>query len=486
MSFPGFSFHVATLARSEGIAVLSGITWTVQPGEAWAVVGSTASGKTTLLEAVQGKHRVVAGTHALPMGTTRLVAFQEESRTFSYAGHYYQQRYEFADSDEPLSVEQFLLARTPATVVDARAAAASLGIADHLGQPFLTLSNGQTRRARIAKALLAQPDWLLLDDPFVGIDTPGRTELAARLGTLLAAGKNLVLATAPEWVPDWVTHVLQLEAGQVVYSGPRSGWGGAISPELATADSLSPADRSTDTQPIIELQNVTVKHGGRVILDDVNWTVRTGERWAILGPNGAGKTTLLALTCGDHPQAFSNRVTLFGVRRGSGETIWEIKRRIGFVSPEFHLYFREPLTAFEAAATAFGDSLLYREPTPEQDKAIRSIFLAFGCEQLLPRKFSRLSVGQQRLVLLVRAVVKSPALLILDEPFQGLDTATTNRIRNWLDATLQPEQTLVFVTHVPAHLPKCVTRELHLAGGRVVAAGFTSRHPRPRGLSSPG
>ena len=218
--------------------------------------------------------------------------------------------------------------------------------------------------------------------------------------------------------------------------------------------------------PVLELVNVTVRHGGKAILDGVHWTVRRGERWAVSGPNGAGKTTLLALACGDHPQAFSNNVMLFGKRRGSGETIWDVKRNIGFVSPEFHLYFREPLTAFEAAATAFGDSLLYRAPAPEQIDAIRALFAAFGCEVLLSRKFARLSVGQQRLVLLVRAVVKEPPLLILDEPFQGLDGPTADRVRDWLDATLRPDQTLVFVTHVPAHLPRTVTRHLRLAGGR--------------------
>jgi molybdate transport system ATP-binding protein len=219
---------------------------------------------------------------------------------------------------------------------------------------------------------------------------------------------------------------------------------------------------------VLELRDVRVRHGGKAILDGVNWTVRRGERWAILGPNGAGKTTLLALACGDHPQAFSNDVRLFGTRRGSGETIWEVKRNIGFVSPEFHLYFREALTAFEAAATAFGDSLLYRAPTAEQAEAIRTVFAAFGCEALLDRKFARLSVGEQRLALLVRAVVKRPPLLILDEPFQGLDGGTVDRVRDWLDATLRPDQTLVFVTHVPAHLPRSVAHRLHLANGRVV------------------
>ena len=141
---------------------------------------------------------------------------------------------------------------------------------------------------------------------------------------------------------------------------------------------------------------------------------------------------------------------------------------VGFASPEFHLYFREPLTAFEAAATAFGDSLLYRAPTPEQAARVRAVFAAFGCAELEGRRFRQLSVGQQRLVLLARAVAKDAPLLLLDEPFQGLDAATAGRIRDWLDDTDRPDQTLVFVTHVPSHLPAGVNRRLHLAAGRVV------------------
>ena len=490
---PVLAFDNATVTRADGGAVLNHFTWAVRPGETWAIVGPTASGKTTLLEAVQGKHRLTAGTWTPPAGSARLVAFKEDSRTFSYAGHYYQQRYEFADTDEPLSLEQYLLARTSAEPGAVAAIAEALGIAGQLHQPFLTLSNGQTRRARIAKALIAEPDWLLLDDPFNGIDTHGRTELAAILGKLVSAGRKLLLATAREWVPAWVTHVMELEGGRGrgIPTGDTSAshlspLGRGRNGEAVPGEGLLPhgktrpphpvAPQPTSPQrgeveerpPIIEMRCVTVRHGGKAILDGVGWTVRRGERWAVVGPNGAGKTTLLALLCGDHPQAFSNDVKLFGRRRGTGETIWDVKRKIGFVSPEFHLYFREPLTAFEAAATAFGDSLLYRAPTPDQAEAVRVVFAAFGCEDLQSRKFARLSVGQQRLVLLARAVVKAPPLLILDEPFQGLDATTADRIRDWLDATLRPDQTLIFVTHVPAQVPGTVTRELRLANGRVV------------------
>jgi molybdate transport system ATP-binding protein len=188
----------------------------------------------------------------------------------------------------------------------------------------------------------------------------------------------------------------------------------------------------------------------------------------VLGPNGSGKTTLLSLVCGDHPQAYANDVRLFGRRRGTGESIWEVKRRIGLVSPELHLYFTEPLTAERTAATGFFDGVTDRPTTPDQDAAVGRLFAEFRLSDVAGRPFARLSTGQQRLVLLVRALVKVPELLILDEPFQGLDRPAIEYARGWLDGNLRTDQTLVFVSHHPDEVPRTVTRALRLDGGRVV------------------
>jgi molybdate transport system ATP-binding protein len=217
----------------------------------------------------------------------------------------------------------------------------------------------------------------------------------------------------------------------------------------------------------VELSNVSIRHSGRTILDRLSWTVRAGERWAVIGPNGSGKTTLLSLLCGDHPQAYSNEVRLFGRRRGTGETIWDVKRNVGLVSPEFHLYFTEPLTAERTAATGFFDTLSDRPTTAEQSARLRELFATFGITPLLDRAFRALSTGEQRLVLLVRALVKRPPLLILDEPFQGFDAGLVERCRTWLDHELGAEQTLLFVTHDRNELPLCVDRVLRLEAGSI-------------------
>ena len=215
-------------------------------------------------------------------------------------------------------------------------------------------------------------------------------------------------------------------------------------------------------EPVIELRSVTVAHGGRTILKDINWTVRAGERWAVFGPNGSGKTTLLSLLCGDHPQAYANDVRLFGRRRGTGESIWDLKNRIGLLSPEFHLYFSEPLNAERVAATGFFDGVADRPTSPEQNRAVQKLFDEFRITHLNGRPFRQLSTGEQRLVLLVRALVKRPELLILDEPFQSLDGATMRHARDWLDCNLGADQTFLFVTHFEEELPAFIGQRLEL------------------------
>jgi molybdate transport system ATP-binding protein len=402
----------------------------------------------------------------------QLVSFKEESGVFSYGKHYYQQRFNFIEPQDDLTLGEFLRAGTSATDGALRSAAEKLGVADLLPLSLIKLSNGQMRRARLAHALLAKPELLILDEPFLGLDATGREDVAALLGDLIRGGLPIVLITRPQTLPAWVTHVLAMDRLTAAWKGPRAEFPSSVAglseagPRVSTGYA-EPASLRPATEDVINLRHVNVAYGDPPILRDLSWTVRAGERWAVLGPNGSGKTTLLSLICADHPQAYSNEVYLFGSRRGTGESIWEIKRRIGLVSPELHLYFTAPLTAFETAATGFFDVLTYRPTTPEQAATVRRLFEEFGIATLADRPFARLSTGEQRLVLLVRALVKDPPLLILDEPFQGLDDESIDRARSWLDDRLQPDQTLIFVSHHAAEIPRTVTRRLRLYAGQL-------------------
>lgn len=481
MSQNVFELTGATVVRAPA-TIFRDFSWTVREGEAWAVVGPTGSGKTTLAEALLGRHPLNGGALRWPLfdrlraagrrvdypsQVVAHVTFQENSRLFSYAGHYYQQRFEFADSDEPLSLEKFLRTGTSASETEFATVCERFGIARLLAQPFMTLSNGQTRRSRLARAMLSRPEVLVLDDPFIGLDAAARADLAGLLQELVSDGKRLVLICREDLVPAWITNVLRL-GGAPSFSASSAE--GAGSPARGADGRAAPASQSGEpsAEPIVELRDVTVAHGGRAILDRVSWTVRPGERWAVLGPNGSGKTTLLSLLCGDHPQAYANDIRLFGRRRGTGETIWDVKRNVGLLSPEFHLYFTEPLSADRAAATGFFDAVTDRDTTPAQDARVRDLFAAFGIAHLAGRAFKSLSTGEQRLVLLARALVKRPPLVILDEPFQGLDAEATDRCRAWLETEIGPDQTLLFVTHELPELPRTVTKTLRLQLGRIV------------------
>jgi molybdate transport system ATP-binding protein len=215
---------------------------------------------------------------------------------------------------------------------------------------------------------------------------------------------------------------------------------------------------------------VSVAYGGVQILDGIDWTVRRGERWALLGPNGAGKTTLLSLILGDNPQAYANNVTLFGRRRGSGESIWEVKQQIGWVAPELHLYYPKSLSCLEVVCSGFFDSVgIYRRPSPEQCEAARRWVEHLGISHLAAGPFASISEGQQRLVLMARAVVKNPALLVLDEPCQGLDVEHRDRVLQTVDTiSARLDSSLIYVTHDPHALPASISHVLRLEVGRIV------------------
>lgn len=487
ISHPLIRFQNTTLTRDNGDILFRDLNWTIGENEVWALVGASGSGKTTLAESLLGRHRVISGILDWPI-LSKLrswgqdvqwpseivgwVSFKEESRLFSYRDLYYQQRFEFADEANAPTVETFL--KSGLEVEDSKVLSVSqrMGIDQILNVSFIKLSNGQTRRTRIARALLRNPELLILDDPFAGLDDQGRQDLIDILASFSTMGHRLLIITRPELIPPWVTHCLELDRFQVKSMGPTGNIAQRVKGNLLSdsrrREQIVPNQEDQSAKIIVELRDVSVVHQEKYLLKEVSWTIREGERWALIGPNGSGKSTLLSLLCGDHPQAYCNSVCLFGRQRGSGESIWEVKKRIGLLSPEIHLYFSGQLSAFEAALTGFFDVFTRRPNTEEQREKVRTLFNYFGIIQLGDRPFQRLSTGEQRLVLLVRALVKDPPLLLLDEPFQGLDPQSIEKARNYLDHHLLEHQALVFVTHIKTEIPETVNRLIRLRAGVIV------------------
>jgi molybdate transport system ATP-binding protein len=227
-------------------------------------------------------------------------------------------------------------------------------------------------------------------------------------------------------------------------------------------------------KPLVELKNVNVTNGRTFILRDVTWTLREGDCWALAGPNGAGKSTLLNLIQGDHPQAYAQNIRLFGRKTDSTKTLWQMRQRLGWMSPELHQHYPGEWKTFPVVCSGFLNSIgLYESPSRAQRNAAWQWLSDLGLAAHADEPFGELTFGQQRLVLLARAVVKRPRLLILDEPCQGLDATQRRTVLSAVDRLVaQTETSLIFVTHHPREIPGCITHLLRLGHGRVREAGL--------------
>jgi molybdate transport system ATP-binding protein len=486
-------------------------SWEIRCGEQWAVVGPNGSGKSNLLKAVLGKVPVVSGQifyhfpDGEPMDSASVspekikdlvacVSSEYGSSPPAQGSGFYQARWSSFSDDDPLPVSEYLL-RQPADpfgiikrrftpdqlLARAEAISGILGLEDLWSKKLIVLSDGELRRVMIAEALIKSPALLVLENPFAGLDDENKGRLRDGIRNVMQKGTTLILVTTrADEVPDSATHVLLVESHRVVAQGPKheilsgSSSGTDLKTTPPPANKRRPADRGDSTGPVLlQLSDVRVSYDGNSILNGVDWEVRKGEHWALLGPNGAGKTTLLSLILGDNPQAYANRITLFGRKRGSGETIWEIKARVGWVSPELHLYYPRRFSCLDVVCSGFFDSIgLHRRVSQDQRRSAESLSIDMGIGDLGVKGFSSVSYGEQRLVLLARALVKKPPLLVLDEPCQGVDGVNRDRFLEQINGLGNVgETTIIFVTHVREELPWVLTHALLLRKGRVFLKG---------------
>lgn len=346
--------------------------------------------------------------------------------------------------------------------------ARQLKIAHLLDRPFRSLSTGEFRQVLLGRALMGRPRLLVLDEPFDGLDGSARDHLARTVSRLARRGVQLILIThrATELLP-LISHVLKVENCRVTAQGPREtvvlkggdsrGKDRLSGPEAPASKPVSPS-----SPPCIVMKDIRVAYGDHPVIRGLDWTVRPGEHWAITGPNGAGKSTLLGLVAGDHPQAYANDIRLFGRKRGSGESIGEIKAHIGVVSAGLQMGYHKSISVFDAVLSGFFDSIgLYRQAADWQKRAASQWLRRLGLAELADCRFDRLSYGQRRMVLIGRALVKSPRILILDEPCQGLDPENRRQVLDRIDQIgASGSAQLLYVTHHPTEIPACITHHL--------------------------
>ena len=481
MTQPSYTIRLTeAVARNPQVRLAAPVSLEIKLGEHIAIAGPNGAGKSLLVDLMTGKYPLSAGRADYYFGysadqtiynNVKYITFRDTYGSTD-ANYYYQQRWNVHDQDEIPLVRDLL--GTPAHPELADSLFDIFSLRPLLDKRVILLSSGELRKFQIAKALMTGPFVLILDNPFIGLDVDARDALFELLDNLsrLGAVRIVLVVSRPEDIPPFITHVIPVEDKTVRPKMTRRDY-------LATLPGLPPAtgndlekrifslpytheDYTADE--VISLNHVSIRYDDRTILRDLDWTVCRGERWALSGENGAGKSTLLSLVCADNPQAYACDIRLFGRRRGTGESIWEIKRHIGYVSPEMHRAYLKNLPALDIVASGLHDSIgLYRRPRPEELDTCRWWMETFGIGHLEARPFLTLSSGEQRLCLLARAFVKDPELLILDEPLHGLDTANRALVRRIIDAFCHRlDKTLVMVTHYEEELPPCIDHRLRL------------------------
>ena len=455
-----------------GSKVLSDISFRLNEDDCLAIVGPVGSGKTTLAKALSGR-LFRTGSVCFKSRTNQVptILWVEQQHHFKNRSNmqdfYLQQRFNSADSADAYTIREELSNEDEIRVK----AWLDFFLLGHLiDKPLVQLSNGENKRLQLVKSVLREPDWLILDNPFLGLDVEGREILSNCLAKLRENSIYFILINSPAALPSCVNRVIYLEEGRIAWDGPISAYESfkVVSPFAVNGSKMDhlilSAEIFEEFQWAVQLRDVTIAYGDKVILSQINWEVKAGDRWSLSGPNGAGKSTLLSLITADNPQAYSQNISLFDRQRGTGESIWDIKKRVGYVSPELHVYFKEPSSVLNVVGSGLFDTLgVYKKISEVQKIRIDQWLEIFGISHLSNRMFQQISTGEQRMVLLARAFVKNPPLLILDEPCQGLDEEQIHRLKEILNYICSNSPTtLIYVSHYVSYIPTCVNQHLKL------------------------
>ena len=439
-----------------------------------AIVGRNGSGKTLYIEKLR---------RDMASDRLRYIAFSDSYGPIVDKSYYLQLRWNQHDIDPETPNVGELLERayklagedTPEHRELQRPLYELLHMEPLLDKYVITLSSGELRKFQLTKTLFANPRLLIMENPFIGLDAETRDQLKELLKLLVEKHEidiMLVLSKTDD-IPDSVTEVIEIRDAHVMPPCTKKEYEFRqvnIPEHVLTKHehdsilNLQYKDNDYVSDEVINMRNVSISYGNRTILRNLNWIVRNGDRWALSGQNGSGKSTLLSLVCADNPQSYACDITLFDHQRGTGESIWDIKKHIGYVSPEMHRAYNRDMPAIRIVASGLKDSVgLYVKPSDSDYEICRTWMRIFGIENLAERTFLKLSSGEQRMILLARAFVKDPELLILDEPLHGLDTERGALVKDIIDTFCQRKnKTLIMVTHYKENLPKCITNSIYL------------------------
>lgn len=469
------------VARNPLVRLAQPVTAVLAVGEHIAVIGPNGGGKSLFVDTLLGKYPLKEGTLSYdfsPSAThtvydnVKYIAFRDTYGAAD-ANYYYQQRWNAHDQEDAPQVREML-----GEIKDdnlKKELFELFRIEPMLDKKIILLSSGELRKFQLTKTLLTSPRVLIMDNPFIGLDAPTRKLLFTLLERLtkMSSVQIVFVLSMMDDVPSFITHVIPVDHLTVSDKLTREEYllryrESRVEESFTELQqrilSLPLNDTDYRSDEVVKLNKVSIRYGERTILNELDWTVRRGEKWALSGENGSGKSTLLSLVCADNPQSYACDISLFGRKRGTGESIWDIKKHIGYVSPEMHRAYLKNLPAIEIVASGLHDSIgLYKRPQQEQMAVCEWWMDIFGIASLKDKPFLQLSSGEQRLALLARAFVKDPELLILDEPLHGLDTFNRRRVKSVIETFCRrPNKTLIMVTHYESELPDVITNRIFL------------------------
>ena len=474
-----------------GKATFDQLNFTWQEGQNWAITGDSGRELTAFLETLRGSTHLPEGRISRTFASEYIAQKTDEGSVHSFRdliayvsqqyrfrnksnlqNFYFQQRFNSSEADEAATVSAYLKENStpipgPWTL---EKVAALLRLTPLLDSSILMLSNGETRRLALALGLLRQPKIYLMDQPMTGLDQESRAAFGDFLKAIISEGIHVLITTSSAEIPEGITHVGELKSSGKIQIWERENYSlnKSQSEDLpwnsdvmkALLEGLPKAENE-----VIRLENVSIRYGEKTILNQVNWQVNPGERWQLKGKNGSGKSTLISLLIGENPQAYSQNFWLFGRKRGSGESIWDVKRPIGFVAPELVRFFPSNQTVRKVILSGFFDTMgLFKKTTAEQESKMNQWLQLFNLETFANLPIQRIPLEQQRWTLLARALIKAPKLLILDEASQGMDERQRVIFRETVQKILELTQiTLIYVSHYQEDIPENVDRIFELS-----------------------
>jgi molybdate transport system ATP-binding protein len=447
------------------------IIFKVQQGERWYLSSDSGLFVHNLFEWLEGK-KFLPQTHiTLENTTSKLEGLLDVSQhietirfstNYGITGQYYQQRYQATDNDNIIKLSDFLQTNDNAFLQNLLQL---MGLNKLMHESLNMLSTGEYRKACIVHAALLKPLLLFIEDPYPGIDQPGKDLIDQLLEYLSNEGTTIVIVGSDIRPPLFASHCMLIQKDEIIFAGDKQNMPDPQMEENAVVDFAMPKTRNIQHANALQLINVSVKYNDRVILNGINWTIAKGDKWQLKGHNGAGKSLLLSLVYADNPQVYCNDVYLFDRKRGTGESIWDVKENIGFYSSELFRYFDKTMTVDDAIySIVFQNPYKTRELTPDEIQFQEDILNYFDLSDKLNKRLNELSAANQRVVLLIGVLLKNTSLLVLDEPFQDFDQTLTNKFIKLIDSFMN-DRTLIFVSHNPQDIPLGITKRYVLNNG---------------------